>query len=868
MDGSRDKGDGDRIQKPAALALDDLDPSGANDIKQEDSAEDAGGDPALPAGQEPHLDEGGPLARMPARGDVAVERQMELCQFHYSARSAGREAEAEQPLHPAVFSAWLESHQIWDHYPLFLPQSPGEPREGDPAPTPVPLSRFLHELLSTDRVPDAESEVIGRNLWRLARSVHRILEGRSGHSPFWDLYPEARDRFIAEFDTSDAGANVVKNQIAQLEEHLPSEGHVLALGDGALFHLYGRALRSKREPFLKRFHQEVNSLITSLADELRVDRLHSSQANSPEALHETLGGSAQSFVDFSVLSQALPEYRGAKPMVPERRERIRSFLETLERFQERSDPGVRFTLVHSGDLPAPPDSCDVIEDDDSLAKALLLLDESVEEMLPVFRCVRQARLEISGHYDPAVHDDAFANLNWHSLTDEELHLLRPVVVVERVEVLEGDQLAALSRLLHSGRPVHVLFLQSSARNLAGQLDDPRHGSQPAWAYLSVAHRESVVQQTSLTRPHHLFAGLLQMAESARPGVSFVDSPDFGRPLEEEWIKATAALDSRATPCFSYNPDAGDSWARRFDLLQNSQPDQLWPTRPVPYLDQVGEESRMNMSFTIAHWVALYPQWRSHFKVISPDSWGPDQMELPSYLEQLESLSSRVIPYIWLIDDEGELQRAIVSRQLSLCCLDRLHHWRILQELAGINNVYVRQAEDSARALAREEMESRERELEARHQEELEQVRSQAMGEAIDHLVAVLTQATAGRPVLPGFGPAREPVPETREPDGESGAAAPPQPESETEDDEVFEEPWINTVLCTTCNDCININPALFKYNANKQAYIDEPGAGTFAELVKGAKKCPARCIHPGAPRPDDATATAELISQAAEFNHG
>ena len=61
------------------------------------------------------------------------------------------------------------------------------------------------------------------------------------------------------------------------------------------------------------------------------------------------------------------------------------------------------------------------------------------------------------------------------------------------------------------------------------------------------------------------------------------------------------------------------------------------------------------------------------------------------------------------------------------------------------------------------------------------------------------------------------------------------------------EPYIDTALCTTCDECININKKLFAYDENKQAYIKDPRAGTFRQLVMGAEKCTARIIHVGTP---------------------
>ena len=40
---------------------------------------------------------------------------------------------------------------------------------------------------------------------------------------------------------------------------------------------------------------------------------------------------------------------------------------------------------------------------------------------------------------------------------------------------------------------------------------------------------------------------------------------------------------------------------------------------------------------------------------------------------------------------------------------------------------------------------------------------------------------------------------------------------------------------------------MFVYDENKQAYIKDPLAGTFAQIVQAAERCPAGIIHPGDP---------------------
>ena len=61
------------------------------------------------------------------------------------------------------------------------------------------------------------------------------------------------------------------------------------------------------------------------------------------------------------------------------------------------------------------------------------------------------------------------------------------------------------------------------------------------------------------------------------------------------------------------------------------------------------------------------------------------------------------------------------------------------------------------------------------------------------------------------------------------------------------EPYIESARCTTCDECTNLNRKLFAYNDKKQAYIKDPTAGTFKQLVQAAEKCPVGIIHPGTP---------------------
>jgi pyruvate-ferredoxin/flavodoxin oxidoreductase len=59
---------------------------------------------------------------------------------------------------------------------------------------------------------------------------------------------------------------------------------------------------------------------------------------------------------------------------------------------------------------------------------------------------------------------------------------------------------------------------------------------------------------------------------------------------------------------------------------------------------------------------------------------------------------------------------------------------------------------------------------------------------------------------------------------------------------------------------------MFAYNDKKQAFIKDPKAGTFKQLVQGAEKCPVRIIHPGTPLNPREKDLDKWIKRAEPFN--
>src|SRR5574341_719983 len=78
-------------------------------------------------------------------------------------------------------------------------------------------------------------------------------------------------------------------------------------------------------------------------------------------------------------------------------------------------------------------------------------------------------------------------------------------------------------------------------------------------------------------------------------------------------------------------------------------------------------------------------------------------------------------------------------------------------------------------------------------------------------------------------------------------------------------PYIETPRCTTCEECVKINPRLFVYDANKQAYLADLKAGSYKDLVEAAESCQVSIIHPGKSLNPDEPGLAELIERAQPF---
>jgi ferredoxin len=793
-----------------------------------------------------------------------------LRRFHYGEPAAAESTTAPAgAILPALLNPYRDSSAIRYQYPLYL-----EPR-GDDADAPLarPMSEHLSAAIEAFAPGAEQAKILKDNLPWLERHLRQQLTGPDPvDAP--SLFSAATEALQSHLDLRESNRETLDAELAHLRTAFAEGSRYLAYGPDVPLHLFVHAARHRVGPRREALSREVDKRAAALESLLLVEKSKSTAGNEPESVSGSVGPAGR-HLDSGALSGMLGERsHGSQEMGPERRSRIENALAELEAWDDNRVL-IRFSGRVSNPWFAEQADVEVVESYEACASASELFFEDAERFGRLFAAMRIADLEVEDRYDPPIHDSWFANFDWQAFSDEELQLVTRAVALESADYIATDGLPTFSHLLGSRVPVQVISWVRAYDNpavLSG--DGPFDAYRFELANFGIGHRQVVVAQTSAARHEDLLAGFLCALDSNRTSLHLINrgtQTKVSKPILEPWFVASAALESRAHPFLLVNPDAGDHAARRFRFDGNPQPEVDWPVETLQYRGADGEETTMELAFTFADYALLMPTLHEHFRMV-PEGFESDQLvTVADYLAAGNEHVDRLVPFVWGIDENGVLARLVVSRALVFACRDRLNYWHSLQELAGIQNYYVEEAIERIIEEQRAALEAEREQLIAEHAEQLEAVRTEAAGEAMGKLVDVLMGADLSG--MTGGGqlatmPAARPA-ETEAPAAAEAAQAEPEPEAaeEPEEEELsFDEPWLDTPACTTCDDCMGINKMMFVYNDDKQAYLKDATAGTYEDLVRAAEICPAKCIHPGKPLNPNEPNLEELMARAAPFN--
>ncbi len=771
---------------------------------------------------------------------------------------------------PALLEPYRDITRLRYDYPLFL--SPAEDSAIDRKPEELarPLSTFLQETVAGFSPGEESARILKDNLPWIERDVRVRLSEMEGPSAIKPLLQEATNALLSHLNLDTENRARLQGDLDKLLEATPEGGRLLAYGRYPAIHLLIHVIRSSVIPRHARFRREIEKHIKELKLLLDVDLSKSPESKQPEKLRGSVGGAAD-FFDTGALSRVMEHSHGSVVMSKERHERIEKALHALEAYRHNTTL-VRFvhsSAVNDGWLKQT-DGFEAISAEDPCEAATCLFDEEAGRLAKVFAAARIAALEIEGIYDAAIHDPFFANFDWETFNRDELLLVPAVIALESADHVAADGMSSFSRLLSSGRPVQI-FVRVQAHNNPGAKadEDPFQNFRTELGYFGISHRQAVVSQASAARHQHLLARYSDALSATRTSLHLIN---IGlRPTGQDlglnaWLVAGAALEGRVHPFFYINPAAGDAFADRMDFSGNPQPEADWPLHSFQYLDDTGSTVNTELAFTFADYALLIPRLHHHFAVVPNECDADNLVPIAEFLQLPDEEVHKHVPFVWAVSSGSVLHRVVISRALVQACRDRLNFWHTLQELAGVRNKYIDQAIVRTRAETEARAAAEAAAMQQQFEEDLARVRAEAASEVMGRLTDVLMgmDLTGGatRPSLKaaeGTSPKAE-IP-TEKPEENTVANAP-----EEEEEALVEEPWIDTPLCTSCNDCLAINPLMFIYDESNQALIGDLSAGTFAQMVEAAEICPSKCIHPGQPWDAGEPNLDELKQRAARFN--
>jgi pyruvate-ferredoxin/flavodoxin oxidoreductase len=299
------------------------------------------------------------------------------------------------------------------------------------------------------------------------------------------------------------------------------------------------------------------------------------------------------------------------------------------------------------------------------------------------------------------------------------------------------------------------------------------------------------------------------------------------------MQSKLAVESRAYPLAVFDPDAGETWQECLSLDGNPSPEQDWPSYNLEYLDDRGAKASMELPMTFADFALTEGRFRKHFRVAPQDTWNEHMVPIAEFIDIPQEDREGLFPYVWGVDKKNNLIRVICAEEMVKSVEERRSNWRVLKGLAGILSA------DEIEQLTPDQIAQQTRMEMA--QKIASGLLSMATGGSAGDLAATIVEASAA-PAAAG--------------DASSGAPAA---------DGDYQPVWVESSLCTSCDECIEISPKIFAYNDEKLAIVIDPKGGAYKDIVRCAEKCPAECIHPGTPWDSSEKGLDKLIQRAAKF---
>lgn len=742
--------------------------------------------------------------------DMAAKFQDQLV-FHMTGRHTGDGLAPidAASMRPALFAGYRDLTRLRHDFPLVLVDSG---TEGSYAAS---LSVLVNHVLDSLAPRGIEGERLRKHVLRLER-VLRAMLASGAQGTLSDLWAAAAAKLASDADES------VGKVLALAGESLKIDGELVDCDEQLPSRFMIHAWRHVQARKADLFQDQIDNLQRKLSDILRAAFAHSEAGQQPDALRAAFGGTHDDNFDFVAMSRLVVRGAPKDELSKPRRARIEWALSILksQRFHASKAKSVGDSSPHEFLF-------------DNIAAAVAAYRSRLPQVVELVKAIAIADLETRNGFNEADHDPFFEAYDEHSLTADDLALFPDYLVCIPAARNGAPENAGLMDILSSGLPVKVVV----------QVTDLLEEASIGTGHFAFGVRSARLATTAMGLGGMFVlqaasSSLYRVRNSIENGMGcrgpalfslFAGAPASAGDLPR-YLTAAAAMESRAFPAFVYDAAAGDNWATRFSLEHNRNPDTDWPVERFEYADETMQRVGVMEAFTYADFALCDRRNAGHFAVVARDRWTTAMIPAGEWLALPEREAAERVPYLLAVDAKDVLHRVIVDMRMMQATHRCLLLWHRLQEHGGINDSH------AERLLAREKAV-----WEAQKNQELD-----ALRKATSTAPAATTDVVAAPPVAAAAGAAElAPAPEEKPPS---------------------DDPWIETARCPSCNECQLINPQMFVYNDNKQAYIKDPDAGTFRQLVEAAENCQVAIIHPGKPRNPNEPGLEELMKRAEAFN--
>jgi pyruvate-ferredoxin/flavodoxin oxidoreductase len=688
---------------------------------------------------------------------------------------------------------------------------------------------------------------------------------------WWQQLPTTAPEFI-RIDSLDEGIGALHTLLLDKKNYMGmvgGDGACLGCGEKTVVHLFVATAEALMQPRVARQIEKIDDLIARLDQHTRLKLAATLDLSDDTRIANALDKLQNADVTLGSLSDKLDERHTGKTIDPEWLRWSSQLIAKLKhlRWQYTDGAGRRgrsamgivnstgCTSVWASTYPFNPYPFPWTNHlfQDSPSMAMGIFEGHMARMAEGFAAIRMAEVELNEGFRKEKHGEFFTYFNWKQFTDEEYHLCPPVVSIGGDGAMYDIGFQNLSRLMMSGKPIKVLVLdtqvysntggQACTSGFTGQVSDMAqygkafHGKEEVRkeiALIAMAHRTTYVLQGTTANTSHLIEGFVEGLNARRPALFNIYSPcmpEHGIADDVAEYQSKLAVETRAYPILRYNPDKGTLPEECFNLDGNPAMDEDWPTYTLKYEDESGQPGEMELPLTFADFAITEGRFRKQFRTVPRDAWNDNMVPLAEYLTFDADDREGKFPYVWAVNRKNRLIRVIPAEPLVRSCEDRRQFWRMLKALAG-----VRPAVDTA-AIA-----------------------EQARSEFAQSLAAQIMEIASSGAVLSGAPAA---LPAVTAPTAPAAPAAAPAPVA---NGDAPSTAWIETAMCTSCDECTRINNRIFAYNENKQAIIKNPKGGPYRDIVKAAEKCTAQIIHPGLPQDPTEKDLDKLIKRAAKYN--